>query len=458
MADSRITTTLDVRYVGQPALTEMERSFVTGSNNIEKLAREAIKSTENLDKSFQKVTRSSQRLNYAWLGVGFSGKMLAQTFGFLNKELMNVYFAGELLNIQLTMLWSAAPMLEPLVDVFYGLADAFYALPEPIQGAIGMLSIVLSTFGELLSGLGFAMIGIQSAGMAFSGLWVVLQTGVVAVGTAMIPLLTLIGVFIAILGALWVAWHFNLGNIRKFAEEVWGAIIQGLEIVMGIIDGLMTIIMGIFEGDWNTIKEGIWKVLDGISRFFMEFVAGLIGAAVRFGIRITTAIWNWLGKLPGLFVIALMDVGNHVHNFFIYLSKLALDAGVNFVTGLIKGIASMASQVATALWNLIPEPFKGWLEGVATGVGKIISGITDFVSPFIPGPTRTDFIMRPGQPAVPFSSKDTIIGTQSGMGAGTIILQPTINISGVIRSSADARDYGREIMDGMYGELRRRRM
>jgi len=70
---------------------------------------------------------------------------------------------------------------------------------------------------------------------------------------------------------------------------------------------------------------------------------------------------------------------------------------------------------------------------------------TDLDNQDIIDPNRFgDFIWRPGTGAVAFSPNDTIIGMQGGMGGGTTVISPTINING---SGLDQQTLKRVVVD-----------
>jgi len=460
MADSRITTTLDVRYVGQPALTEMERSFVTATDNIEDLA-----------KGMEKGKKEARKFSMELLGIGFFGKMVSKQLGFLNQELKDMYFTGELLNIQFSMIAAAAPFWDMFADAMYGLADAFYLLPEPVQGFFGVLLPLVSTIAGAIGNLGFFALGLEQIGILLApGSNLLLGAGNLL--TYLIAFSTPILILIGILAALWLAWQTNFANIRQFADDVWKAIEQGIEGIRRVIEGVMDIIVGIFTGDWEKIKEGIKKILDGIWQFFVNFIGNFVLSAVKFGIRVIDAFRKWLFEdLPRLFKDALDDVWGKIVTFFDDLTGGAFSRGVAFVQSLIKGITSIASQVATALWNLIPEPFKGWLKAgidLATGVINALTGGYQETVKWANTPTTvTAPTPTINFPTSSYLGAGTIQTPTGGMSVAenlqgtiptSITLSPTISVDASVSSSYDAKNIGKDILDGMYSELRRRRI
>lgn len=453
----------DSLYNSDKIITKMDEGILQSINNFEewsdatdnswKAIMKFDEETSTTIKTMADAEKQGKRFKMQWLGIGFLGMQLSRTFGFLNKTIMDTYFAGELMNIQLTMIWSAAPYLEPLVEVFYSLVDIFYALPESIQGFLGVLFPLISTFGSILSQVGFMAIGFSSL---MSVLGITLPAGGIigalgGLSAFLIPLLPIIAAIVAAIVILWIAWQTNFANIRQFAQDMWNAIVSIFSGAWKMIEGIMDIIVGIITLDWDKIIAGCKKFVLGFWELFVNGFGRLVLAVVQFGIRILQAFWDWLTRLPGFIWEGIQLVGKVFSDFFTWVVNGAMTMGSNFVKGILEGIRSLASQVGTALWNLIPEPFRGWIQGVAGFVGGIAAGIANFIGGMFPSYQMGGRVKETGLAYV--HKGETVVPTGE-----TLNFAPVINISANLSGSADINSLGKQLMNVMYDELRRRRM
>lgn len=130
--------------------------------------------------------------------------------------------------------------------------------------------------------------------------------------------------------------------IGKVVGWVKTYVVDRFTAVWAVTKLIFTRVKDIIVSKINTIKA----VIGGISS-----IVGKVSSAFK---RVWDAIVNWLGKavstvkaFPGKAVRALGNLGS-----------LLWDQGKQIVSGLIRGIGSMASSVIDALLNLIPAPLR----------------------------------------------------------------------------------------------------
>jgi hypothetical protein len=132
-----------------------------------------------------------------------------------------------------------------------------------------------------------------------------------------------IGIVIAVVAALALAWATDFGGIREFTEkfvgkvvelfttlwekatEIWDNNLYGIQtIVTTVIDiiettfsslfdiilGAMDVFMGLFTGDWEKVKEGLGEMLDGL----VNLVTGIGESLWNAGREIFGKLWDGL--------------------------------------------------------------------------------------------------------------------------------------------------------------------
>ncbi len=455
-ASDSIKQTTDSTFDLGTSLAQTTGAIAGTADNLADLTGQGKETTKGL-KLFEAMQK---KVRFGFLAMGFLGMQMTRTFGFLNEEIMKVYYAGELMNIQFALIWAAAPTFEFFSDILFGLADVFYALPEPVQAFFGTLFPLLSFIGSILTQVGFLAFGLTGLGNLFGMIGISASTAGIAVGGMTIafgPLLLIIGAIIAIIVLLWLAWQSNFANIRGFAEEVWNALKVIFEGLWEIIEGFFEFFTGIVELDGDKIVRGIAKICEGMKKIFVDGLGGILIAVVKFVANVIIEFIKWGDKLLGILGTAFVGALKSFADWFASVIKGAWDFGVNFIKAIVNGIISVGSMIGNAIWNVIPEPFKSWIQGAGNFIGGIAQGIGNIVGNIGNMLGFGDMIWRAGEKPVRISPQDNIIATKGNEGQ-SLNFAPTINISANLNYPTDADALGRRIMDSMYTELKRRTM
>lgn len=267
-----------------------------------------------------------------------------------------------------------------------------------------------------------------------------------------------------------------------------------LPLLRKLTEGIGKFVVDVAEagGGFKGLVEALKKNFDADE--FIGLAAVLAGLLiVSFGVGLSLVGWALL--FTGAFVLASEDIAQGMVDAFgafwtVVLTTMVASLGVILLApfvatgtliaavigGLVLGLAIVAfdplKKLGTWLWDKITGfldtelPILGnlgqWLWDAITGVIapglKAVAGIGDFVKEhFSTGgestkksagvlvdlatitlPFQNDFVMRPGQGAVPFSSSDTLIGVKdtSKLGGGSV----TINVNNpTVRSENDIR-------------------
>lgn len=411
----------------------------------------------------RKSTHGMRGFKMEMLGVMFFGMSLVRVFNGLIKTSLDWMGVTEIFTTTLGILF--LPVAELLLDWALMFLEWVGNLTEDQKKLIGTFVLLGIAIGGILMIFGTLALGIGSVIMAFG--WLLSPIGLVIggltalagyfilkdmfgdIGTASDKLKDKLIAFGVSGGAFervknkMVEWY-NKAKEYLFGDKETGEI--------GLISKIKDkISSSIDEHKGSFISAGkkiMGNVIEGAKQFFTEnplvlvgVIAGAImggpigaalGGAIGFGLgqidmeKMDEVIEKGKEILSGI-VDGLVEnkdkIGEAMEKVIIAISDWVADnadkllaIGWAIVKGIIKGISQGALDLGARIGNLI------------TGRGWTKEGGFDLSQPQKYPWGEQDFISRPGQGITSFSSDDTIVGTKSGMGSGTI-LNVTYNVN-----------------------------
>ena len=188
---------------------------------------------------------------------------------------------------------------------------------------------------------------------------------VVALLAPFLPIIAIIGVVVAVVGGLFLAWQNNFLGIRDIAATVWNAI-------TGFISGAIDMITGAIQAFLGFLGT-IWDGVSGAASSAWDSVTGVISGAV---------------------------------------------AGI---TGIISGIV----DVAQGVWDTVSGIFSG-ITDAAGAVGNAVGGAVDFATGWIPSFAEGTMdtgkgglaMLHPHEMVIPRDMADAIRGSIKGNTSG----------------------------------------
>jgi hypothetical protein len=238
------------------------------------------------------------------------------------------------------------PIAEMILDTLLWIWDVWDSLPEPIQKGINALLLIV--------GVGAAFVGITSSLGLFIKALTDFKIISVAAGTAVSAAFGAIFLALAILiiifwaadyvlkalgmPGLWQGVSAGIGVVIDMAKQAW--IWIQLIFLVYIPNAIKTLV------NWFTSLPSMIK--SGIDNFVNNVING------------TNTIINIFRNLP-----------TNIYNAITSLSSTFIQIGKNMISWLISGIQSMASNIANALWNILPR----WLQNAINGVGTMAKTI-----------------------------------------------------------------------------------
>ena len=176
-----------------------------------------------------------------------------------------------------------APIIEPLLDWLWDLADAFDELPDFVKIAIGAIIGLAAAIPTLLVGLAALKWALATLGLTAFSTAAVIATGAMA-GLG----LGLIGVWVlaktGVLDAL-------SGMGRKF-EEMHPVIMDFLKWILMIPGVIGVVAIDIVTGQFSRIPEDIKRILTEGGKAFIASLKWIEGGALNIGARIGEALWK----------------------------------------------------------------------------------------------------------------------------------------------------------------------
>lgn len=193
-------------------------------------------------------------------------------------------------------------------------------------------------------------------------------------------------------------------DMFRSAFGAWGTFVEGVtRIVYGLfqtIDGLMTLIVGIFTGDTEKMKEGLRLTIEGMLNMILGFgqvIAGLlqgliyeIGSAV---VNIVTFIGDIWAGLISTILYAIQTIVGFFNTYFIqpivkifnWLGEKIGKAIADVIIGTrnaIKSIIEWFKNLPKSIRENVTEPIKGFFssmwESITGGVKGFLNGFIGF--------------------------------------------------------------------------------
>jgi TP901 family phage tail tape measure protein len=352
-------------------------------------------------------------------------------------------------------------VLDILISAFKNAWDIIVAV---LKGAWQMISGVIEGIWNIFKGLIDLLIGI------FTGDWEQMWTGIKEIFG---------GIWDAIKGIVQGAWTIISGIIEagvNFAESI---IKPGFDLIKNIIQIVLEAIQHAWEFVWNSMKNYIMPIVNGIVNAVRIMGTGIqkavdwvIDVIVGFGRRTgdaLMAVMNWFRDLPGRIYNFVSGIGNWLYN-----------AGRDLVQGMLNGINAMAGRIRDKLLDMANDAWKAvkrffgfgspsklmrqggkWVgQGFVLGLGDMMSDVED-AADALAGAGKPDFPGwgGPDGPSSGPGSGGGGYGGASGFGSqpfgsagtGTVVYQSIGIYTQQIDPQRNASDLGYALANGVSG-------
>lgn len=232
-----------------------------------------------------------------------------------------------------------------LITRFANLSPATQNIILTFAGVAAAVGPLLVLLGQLASGIGAISAALPVLGAAFT-----LLTG---------P----IGLVVAGVVALGVAWATNFGGMRTqfnafiaaiappfraLWAEIRATISAALPYIRGLFTGVLPVLKDVWASAWQTILGVLRVVVNhivGVIRIALALLRGDIPGALRILVSVWRSQWDAVRSIISGFV---MFLGSSIAT----IATLIKNAGEMIVTGLVKGLSSKMGEARTAVQKL----------------------------------------------------------------------------------------------------------
>ena len=291
--------------------------------------------------------------------------------------------SGAVETIMISVGTALIPFVRLVADTLSVLANAFNALPGPVQSAIAIFSLMAAAALLLGGGLlmligfipsimaGFAALGVTGATITgiFGTMWAVV-TGPVAIVIAVIAAIVAAGYM------LYKHWD----DVKKYGVEAWKAMGKG-------ISAAWCVIKGVFSKIPDSIKEIIGYFADlpdkigGALSDAAQWVADTMGAMLQSITDVGAGIINWFTDLPVKVVSFLQMIAKEGPYWIGYAIGRMLRIVIDTGSDIIQWFAELPGRIVTFISDMANQAVATWdnlKTTTVTTVQNMINGVIDF--------------------------------------------------------------------------------
>ncbi len=265
---------------------------------------------------------NSRRFKMEWLSIMFAGMALERVFGGIVQAQMDLYGITETTADMWTIVM--APAMDLITDKLYGIIEGVMNLPPDTQMVIGITVLGGEILGQILGGLGQIALAVMGLNMLFPGLGATIAAqggGIIgtfkAIGIAIAgigaPFFIVVAAIVAVVAGMYLAWKSNFLGMQTTVKNFIDGIKQWFSGIISWFSGILMVLVGIFTGDFEKVKEGFKKIFQGMFDWLVggfkaafNMIVGIITGALKIvyniiKVLIDGLIWviNAVGKVSG---------------------------------------------------------------------------------------------------------------------------------------------------------------
>lgn len=281
------------------------------------------------------------------------------------------------------------PYILDFVEWLTNMMQRLAEMPESVQQVIVVIGLIVAAVGPLLLLLGdlskallsihqlVGLIGplISTLGSAFATL-----TGPIGIAIAAI-----VGMFIAyqtnlfgirdlvnsVLSFITSLWEINLFNIQDYFSLFWNSIITILNASIAIFKEIVSVFMAVLTGDWQAAWDGIKNIFsiiwDTIIQLLKNFIESIIIFITNTGPRMLQAARDLFNKAKDGFT----EVWNQIIEWFSQV--------VNDPVGTVLGIGQAMFDAGKNIFNMLWDGMKSIWDSITGWIDDSINWIEDKV-------------------------------------------------------------------------------
>jgi hypothetical protein len=299
---------------------------------------------------------------------------------------------GKLLELGVSLGTALMPFLNVVSDLVLKLANAFAAMPAPLQAIVGGVVALAAAFVVLAPAI--------SAVISIAGVLAGLKIGATIAGWAALAGPAITAISAAFSGLLAFLTGTLLPGLLAFFSGPVGWTVLAVAAVVAMVIAFRKPLGDFLNWLWNwgePIRQfwaGLWKGLVDAVSYSMKAVGGVLLSGSKLWWSGIKTVWTAIGKG---FTTLVVDP---ISKAWTALNKLLPDA--------MKKTGDMVSSVWTGIINSVKNVFRGMLNFIVSGINRAVGAINYLIDGYNRIPVVPD-IPRLGILSVPAFAEGGIV-------------------------------------------------
>jgi hypothetical protein len=299
---------------------------------------------------------------------------------------------GKLLQLGVSLGTALMPFLNVVSDLVLKLANAFAAMPGPLQAIVGGVVALAAAFVVLAPAI--------SAVISIAGVLAGLKIGATIAGWAALAGPAITAISAAFSGLLAFLTGTLLPGLLAFFSGPVGWTVLAVAAVVAMVIAFRQPLGDFLNWLWNwgePIRQfwaGLWKGLVDAVSYSMKAVGGVLLSGSKLWWSGIKTVWTAIGKG---FTTLVVDP---ISKAWTALNKLLPDA--------MKKTGDMVSSVWTGIINSVKNVFRSMLNFIVSGINRAVSAINYLIDGYNRIPVAPD-IPRLGILSVPAFAEGGIV-------------------------------------------------
>jgi hypothetical protein len=299
---------------------------------------------------------------------------------------------GKLLQLGVSLGTALMPFLNVVSDLVLKLANAFAAMPGPLQAIVGGVVALAAAFVVLAPAI--------SAVISIAGVLAGLKIGATIAGWAALAGPAITAITAAFTGLLTFLTGTLLPGLLAFFSGPVGWTVLAVAAVVAMVIAFRQPLGDFLSWLWNwgePIRQfwaGLWKGLVDAVSYSMKAVGGVLLSGSKLWWSGIKTVWTAIGKGFTTFVV------DPISKAWTALNKLLPDA--------MKKAGDMVSSVWTGIINSVKNVFRSMLNFIVSGINRAVSAINYLIDGYNRIPVVAD-IPRLGILSVPAFAEGGVV-------------------------------------------------
>jgi len=222
-----------------------------------------------------------------------------------------------------------------------------------------------------------------------------------------------------------------------------GPVLMAIAPFIAALIGIIAVVLAVWYAfkNWDKIKEIAMKVFDIVVSVMKKLIGFLFGLQVKlweFGLKFIDWILEKITGRKFYLWDTVIAIFTTLKDKLIEKARIFIEVGKEFIKRIVEGIKAAPGIIMEAIKGLLPTPLLAGVRGMVAGVRRIV-------------PMEEGGIVT--APGLAYLHRGEMV-TPRGVGVGTLIFSPTINITATIASETDIRHLATSITDIWLEEMR----